>query len=409
MSSLPVSGERPPSGEEIEALTARILASPHFVRSPKLQEFLRFVVTAELEGRGAELSEKLIGQAVFHKGEHYDPAHDNVVRANARLLRKKLEQYFSESGKAEPWIMEIPVGGYRPSFRRRISGDAALAPPRPLPWKSLSLALAALCCAMAAAWLWQSRRAREPETLLSLLALRGDGRLVVVVADTALVLYQAMGHHLPALSEYVERQFVPPAWLPQSDDARRFWEILTHRLNTDLTAVQTAALLWQRHPSAAARVQWRHPLQFRLRDLDGENLLFAGGVHSIPWAAPFEKGLNFERQGFEFVNRKPRQGEQPRYTATDRFGLRGKGYVRVSVQPLDLGRKSRVLHVEGSSWVSSEAGIRFLLDPSAIRKLEALLPGGWREPSRRIELLLETEARETAPSEPSLVAWRLHD
>src|SRR5262249_41939264 len=109
------------------ALTQRIINSPHFVKSGRLQGFLLYVCRCALENRIDEISEQRIGERVFERAPDYNPTEDNIVRSQARLLRRKLEDYFASEGEQEPVILRIPKGGYSPEFVER----RALAPAEP--------------------------------------------------------------------------------------------------------------------------------------------------------------------------------------------------------------------------------------------------------------------------------------
>ena len=101
----------------VRAELARILASEPFARSPRMQRFLEFIVEESLAGRGRELGEYIIGVSVFDRGPDFEPALDPIVRNDARRLRAKLTEYYQQP-QAEPAkvLIEMPKGGYTPSF-----------------------------------------------------------------------------------------------------------------------------------------------------------------------------------------------------------------------------------------------------------------------------------------------------
>src|SRR5271155_2204414 len=122
-SSADLLSARKPSLQEPEvanrALVQRIVASPTFVRSERLCSLLSYVCEMALEGRGAEINEQKIGQAVFGRSRDYDSTIDGIVRTQASRLRQRLEQYFREEGADEAVRVVIPRGGYVPVFERR--------------------------------------------------------------------------------------------------------------------------------------------------------------------------------------------------------------------------------------------------------------------------------------------------
>ena len=113
---------------EVNAALGRILATPAFVRSPRLAHFLRFAVEQRLSGRTDPLKEIEVGMQVFGRGADFDPRVDPVVRVQARLLRFKLHEYYETIGKTDPIRIDLPKGSYLPAFSGEVS-----APPLPFP------------------------------------------------------------------------------------------------------------------------------------------------------------------------------------------------------------------------------------------------------------------------------------
>src|SRR5262249_38398713 len=151
------------------ALTQRIINSPHFVKSSRLQDFLLYVCRCALENRVDEISEQRIGERVFERGPNYNPNEDNIVRSQARLLRQKLDAYFASEGANETLILRIPKGGYAPEFVER-SVQAPAEPAEPAApahsqWRTpvvrglLSAVAALVIVVMILAWLLE--RAKE--------------------------------------------------------------------------------------------------------------------------------------------------------------------------------------------------------------------------------------------------------
>jgi tetratricopeptide (TPR) repeat protein len=108
----------------VGAALDRILATPGFLRSPRLADFLRYVVEQRLAGRADAPKEVEIGLQVFGRPSGYDPRIDPVVRVQARLLRFKLHEYYETVGKADTIRIDLPKGSYSPSF----SGEVEVAP-----------------------------------------------------------------------------------------------------------------------------------------------------------------------------------------------------------------------------------------------------------------------------------------
>ena len=108
-----------PAEQECRALVQRILASKEFQRTNRLRDFLLYVVDRKLADSPQEITETLIGHRVFRIPAVYNTGEDSIVRTEARILRQRLDRYFSKEGLGEPVILEIPKGSYVPMFRWR--------------------------------------------------------------------------------------------------------------------------------------------------------------------------------------------------------------------------------------------------------------------------------------------------
>ncbi len=101
----------------------RIITSKSFRQVDRLQRFLTYIVEETLAGRGDQLKEYPVGVDVFSKDSSFDPRMDPIVRVQARRLRMRLASYYELEGKADDLVIEMPKGGYAPSFRREESAQ----------------------------------------------------------------------------------------------------------------------------------------------------------------------------------------------------------------------------------------------------------------------------------------------
>jgi len=111
---------------------ARILASSGFAASERLSGFLRYVVEQALAGQAVK--ETLIGVEVFGRKPGYDPRLDGVVRVEAVKLRLRLREYYEIAGAGDPVRIDLPKGGYVPSFELGLAGSLAAARPARRGW-----------------------------------------------------------------------------------------------------------------------------------------------------------------------------------------------------------------------------------------------------------------------------------
>src|ERR1035438_4508291 len=101
----------PPPALVAEALK-QILESEYFHTSTRGKQFLRFVVQYRLENHPEPLKERMIGAALFNRPLDYATGDDSVVRAQAREVRRRLEQYNTAHGHKNPLRIDLPVGSY---------------------------------------------------------------------------------------------------------------------------------------------------------------------------------------------------------------------------------------------------------------------------------------------------------
>jgi TolB-like protein len=126
-STAPGKGDCQPSGEQIRAQLAKVLANEMFARSDRLRRFLQLTVERTIAGETDQIKEYNLGQEVFDRDQRYDPHIDSIVRVEARRLRKKLAEYYRGPGADDPVRIDYPIGSYVPIFSAAApAGDAEM-------------------------------------------------------------------------------------------------------------------------------------------------------------------------------------------------------------------------------------------------------------------------------------------
>jgi TolB-like protein len=100
----------------IQAELEKILASHAFAKAGRASRFLRFVVAWHLQGRSAEIKEYVVGVEVLGKKPDFDPRTDTIVRAEAKRLRERLDQYYASEGKHDKVKISVLKGSYAPQI-----------------------------------------------------------------------------------------------------------------------------------------------------------------------------------------------------------------------------------------------------------------------------------------------------
>jgi TolB-like protein/Flp pilus assembly protein TadD len=115
-----------PSTAEILTQLDRILGSQPFVDSPKLAEFLRYVVDETLAGRAGRIKGFTIAQEVYGRHDVEDAQSSTVVRVEAGRLRRYLDDYYAANENSSCVRIEIPKGTYVPNFQNIVRVDQDL-------------------------------------------------------------------------------------------------------------------------------------------------------------------------------------------------------------------------------------------------------------------------------------------
>ena len=88
--------------KEIRAQLQRIVASNDFTDSPRLVQFLDYVVTQALKGQQGRITQYEIAVEGLGYDQDFDPSSNPSVRIMARRLRRALRRYYANSGASDP-------------------------------------------------------------------------------------------------------------------------------------------------------------------------------------------------------------------------------------------------------------------------------------------------------------------
>jgi hypothetical protein len=172
------------AAEDIETLAKDVRSAGALGRSPSLNRLFDYL--AQVSAEGARPKEFEVAAAVFGRDAGFDGAQDASVRVAVHRLRRKLEDFYSGPGRAEPVRLTVPRGEYRLEaiLSPSPSLDAVTAPTVP-GWPSLVAAIAVLALTLVGGWALGRRDGYEGVRRQAPWAqLAGGGRpLLVVVGD----------------------------------------------------------------------------------------------------------------------------------------------------------------------------------------------------------------------------------
>lgn len=408
---------------ERRELLQRVASAPRFQKSKRLRELLLYLGERSLTDPAYILREQEIGVDVFGRRADYDTSHDTLVRVQVSQLRKKLLEHFSEEGRDEPLIIEIPKGNYAPVFRPRsemLETTPATPPYLPppaiaAPRRSTFLAgIAAGAVAMGLAW-WIFSAVRLPAGTPNVNALWrqlfANGQTTyAVLADVNLMIFENLiGRTIP-VSEYETHEFDDLAEQFIPDAGQR---ALAHSVVTRV-ATSVSDVMASRDFGVVAASQHLSLNLLSARDsssalVSSQNTILLGSLRSNPWISLFENQMNFQTDYQEkpssvrFVNRSPMPGEPEDYRAV----WRRTGYCRVVFLP-NPKHTGNVLVISGSDVISTEAGARYVTSEDAIRQLRQKLGLRQGEPFPHFEVLLKTQVLNDSIPWYDMVAYRPH-
>jgi hypothetical protein len=429
--------EHPAASDERWALVQRIAASRHLLKAPQLREILLYISHRSLEENASAITEQEIGCKVLGRRPDFNPNEDNIVRAQVRHLRRKLDEYFNSDGLDEPLILTIPKGAYLPHFEARpvrAGDEPATAPPSGPPpaakaaWPRLStvlLSLLAAALAVLSLLLW-SRKDRPLRTATTAerqappagpfwsRIFPSGGETSIVVADTCLVIIQDILDVDIPLSEYLRGGY--PEKLIQSVSNRQLraaLRLISARQYTSLGDTNVASKLLELSRRYGARTNLRYSRDLSLRQFKTGNFILIGSRRGMPWEQLFEPQLNFALEEdhatrkYRFRNKAPLPGERAVY------GLSGAGssedtYADVALLP-NPGGNGSVLILSGIDMAATEAAGELITGSDFQGVLGRLLksrPG--QQTASRIEILLQAKAMAGTAEDCKIVASRVN-
>jgi hypothetical protein len=419
-------------------LARRIVVSKCFEKSSFLVSFLLYVCERELNGKGHEISEREIGVKALGRPTSYNPGEDNIVRNYARLLRKRLDEYFKTDGKDEVLRIDIPRGHYVPVFypvdslqnaRPSLStssapgagrNDETVANPQPtqstlgspiLQARSILFVLATLIVILAAVYFGNRSHKKKPTSLSNELWTQvfGSGRETIVVpADSGFGILQNLTRNSMHLSDYVNGKYLPKLGAAGGLDSRNLNDLSTQRY-TSVVDLNIAVSLSRLPELVPDRFAIRYARDLRIEDLKHSNAILIGSQHSNPWAELFQDNLNFvlqyqlEVDDSLILNRHPLPGESVDYkNLWDEESHRT--YAVLAFVP-SLDGVGHVILLEGLNMAGTQAAADFLLDEQSIDPIlrKARLSDGTFQP---FELLLETRSIDADSPKAHVIAER---
>ncbi|MES0824527.1 tetratricopeptide repeat protein [Ruegeria sp. SCP11] len=104
-----------PSPELVREALSQVVSSDGFQASPRLRQFLTYIVEETLSGRSNQIRGKAIAVEVYERRVD-GTGGQNLVRVEARRLRRLLHQFYEDQWDGEGVRIFVDPGGYKPRF-----------------------------------------------------------------------------------------------------------------------------------------------------------------------------------------------------------------------------------------------------------------------------------------------------
>jgi hypothetical protein len=418
-----------PHAPAIRAQTKLVVESSAFNGSKRSRQFLQFVVDSALDGHFDELKERTLGAKLFGREPDYNTNDDAIVRVTACDVRKRLNQFYSGSGRSE-FRIELPPGSYIPEFRR-LSPIPEKPPALELPKAvaeqtaitkanpgrlAFALATVLLCCA---SWYLYHRfttSRNSPQNLLPWSALlQAKGPIQVIFCDPEIVTIQRLSGFSLSLSDYANHLYwpAPVASKAMNPELESIVKAVAFR-GVSVAAVDAAMALRVANligPAASHAMETHTARSVRLADFKTEDaFILFGSPRSNPWMELFENQLDFtfefdETGKSEFIrNKHPRTGETASYVPTAEGWGTGQAYAILALVA-NPSQGGQVLLLAGSNAEATEAAGKLATDlPQFARTMKAhgFDPNG---SSRHFEILLRVSTMAGSPNTFDVIAF----
>jgi hypothetical protein len=270
---------------------SKILDSLQFRSSKRCSLFLRHVVEHAAENHSEPLKERSLGVEVFGRDPNYDTNQDPVVRSTAGEVRKRLAQYYLESGHRDEIRISLPPGSYNPEIHpspeRTVTTVATLVAPSRR-WRWIAAGGIAVAASAAAIMLAPLLRRTDLDRFWAPLVEPSSPVVVCVGQPKA---YKLDSHIRPEVEAWIEKSSKgekPPdlASIPFSD-IKPVWD-----RHISLVDAQAMLPLCQLLTRKGKKVEILGGRVSSLADLRGKPCIFIGAFNN-EWTMRLTTDLRF--------------------------------------------------------------------------------------------------------------------
>jgi hypothetical protein len=420
----PETPDSEPSAVIVTEALRLILESAFFRSSKRGKQFLSFVVQYRLKNPPEPLKERTIGVALFNRSADYATGDDSVVRAQAREVRRRLEQYYVSCPNHSPIRIDLPVGSYSPEFRwvtsprtahegitdsapilvarpeidSPVPRSAATSPARNLTRRKLFFGFAAVTLCCLALWLAVSlARNAKPQSTISEFwspALASSKPLLICLPKPILYrpsaeLYKRTAKSPGEFDREVDRMTHEPHLQPEDSvhwsDMVRYYDYGISEGDVQ-AAVKLSGFLGRMGKDGEVRIGGGYSSE----DLRNSPAIVIGAF-SNPWTMEMASGLHFafvdDGKGIRIQEKDP----AGRSWST-KHGLIGEDYGLVT-RLVNSSTGQFVVLIAGVEASGSDAAADLVVNPDALDELFHDAPKNW--PRKNVQILVSTTVRDS--------------
>ena len=431
-------------------LACRIASSRRLSKSDRLPRFLLYICEQTLTGNSHNITEQRLGTHIFNRPTDYNPGEDNIVRSYARMLRKRLDEYFKSEGSQEPIRIMIPRGGYVPIFvvnadcnhgeiapyerqdetlapvKRVINHGSSLVEPldeieSEAAHSSRRIWVTGLICLLAGlvlgAFAWWSTHGRDdsgtqdPAHPVWAELFQKDRNTLIIPADSGLGILQNLTGKLIPLETYANGSYFSGEKSLPGIDAGNLADLREQRY-TSVVDLNITAKLMQLPDVSSGRVDIRFARSITAEDLKNSNAILLGSSHTNPWVSLFEDRMNFRLQYTSIVdqslviNERPNGREQKQYL-NGTGPMANRTYGVIDYLP-NLDGSGHILIIQGLNMAATQAAADVLFHSPDMRSIlrQARLASGTL---RSFELLIQTSSIGATDPGAQIIAKRFYN
>ena len=352
-----------------------ILDSVHFRKSKRYPALLECVVKHTLDGNLDALNERAVAIEVFGRSTDYEPSTDSIVRNSLGEVRRRLALYFGEHPDAQVRI-DLPHGSHTAEFSFGTQPvDANDEEQQSIRAPSQSSEHQGVM-----RWRWTFAAAAVALVVISL-AITGIKLLnpASPLDRFWAPILSSQEHVTIALGAPFEQALRPSGSHPQDNALLHYMTQLPNSPVPDISAANSIDQFLTTR-GAKSEIRMANSIQFSDLHLAPAVIIGAGQMNS--WAARLGAELRFQFQqtadgrAHSIIDTKNPSNSEWQVNIDRPYDQVSRDFALITRQ-LNPTTGQWWIGIGGTTAISTDEAERLVLDPAAMKSIEAQLPSGW--------------------------------